>query len=207
MSWAKLDDGFYAHPKVLALEKDLPALALWVLGLSYCAQQKTDGLLSRPAAIRLVGQDHVDNWAQALVRVRLWKKVRAGWRYHDYLDYQDDRKTITKRVADNRARQQRFRASHQRPNALDNALVTRHVTRGVTGILSTPLHSTPLLSHPIKVLGSSTRSDGALPISEVAHATRKGARNGHLSPEVVAKLHAAHPEKTPAQILALFGEA
>jgi hypothetical protein len=204
MSWAKLDDGFHSHPKVMALEKDLPALALWVLGLSYCAQQKTDGFLSRPAAIRLVGQDHVDNWAQALVRVRLWKKVRAGWRFHDYLDFNEDRKTITKRMADNRARQQRFRASHQRHNELGNELVTRHVTPVLTGILSSPLHSSPTPLPYIKLLRSSTRSDGAVPTSEVAHATGKGARNGQLSPELVAKLHAAHPEKTPAEIVALF---
>jgi hypothetical protein len=110
-------------------------------------------------------------------------------------------------MADNRARQQRFRAAHQRHNELGNELVTRHVTPVLTAIPSVPLHSSPIPSSPlpyIKLLRSSIRSDGAVPTSEVAHATGKGARNGSLSPELVAKLHAAHPEKTPQQIIALF---
>ena len=195
MPWARLDDGFYAHPKVLKLDKDLPALTLWVLGLSYCAQQKTDGFLTRPAATRLVGPDHVDNWAAALVRVKLWRRARGGWRYHDYTDYNFDRKTIAKHVADNRARQQRFRGSH----ASRNALVTP---------LLTPIPSLDSLdpSQKEEGLGSSTRSDGPPRIPKIAVATRPGkeASNGHLPPELVAKLHAAHPDKSPAQIIALF---
>lgn len=41
--------------------------------------------------------------------------------------------------------------------------------------------------------------------SEVASATRtRSGNNGYLPADLVAKLHVAHPEKTPAQIIALF---
>ncbi len=51
MSWVKLDDQIFAHPKIINLAQD--AKLLYLAGLAYCAGQLTDGLLS-PGAVRMI---------------------------------------------------------------------------------------------------------------------------------------------------------
>ncbi len=41
MTWIRLDDQFLAHPKIVGLSND--QLALWLAGIAYSNQQRTDG--------------------------------------------------------------------------------------------------------------------------------------------------------------------
>ena len=90
MSWTKLDDQFFTHPKVIDLPKD--AKLLYLSALAYCAGQLTDGLIT-PGALRVVAATVDVSRADAaeLVSAGLWEKVEAGWQVHDYLEYQPTR--------------------------------------------------------------------------------------------------------------------
>lgn len=55
MSWAKLDDGFWMHPKVLVAGN--AGAGIFARLLSYCGCYLTDGLVPEPIAAQIVGSD------------------------------------------------------------------------------------------------------------------------------------------------------
>lgn len=90
MSWAKLDDRFFAHPKVIDLSKD--AKLLFLCGLTYCAAHLTDGKISRGAYRMVAAQVDVDEEsARELVEAGLWGVDGTGYSVHDYTDYNPSR--------------------------------------------------------------------------------------------------------------------
>jgi len=108
MVWFKVDDGFWAHPKVLEL--DAEPLALWVRAGSYCAAQLTNGKVSN-RALRMLDGDH--NSATALVLAGLWDfddSLNCWW-FHDWAEYQPTREEVLKERA---AAAERKRASRER---------------------------------------------------------------------------------------------
>ena len=87
MSWVRLDDQWYDHPKLIAL----PELAqlLWVKGLTYAARYLTDGHLTAASADRLLASWRTSRtMAEKLVQAGLWEKTEAGFKIHDYEQYQ-----------------------------------------------------------------------------------------------------------------------
>lgn len=94
MSWVKLDDKFYSHPKVASIEnKMLEAVGLHTLALSWSAAQLTDGFIPRPQAARLAG-GNVDDLISALLQAGLWDNSERGYQIHDYLDYNPSREQV-----------------------------------------------------------------------------------------------------------------
>jgi hypothetical protein len=90
MAWVRVDDQFAEHPKVLKLGRDrLPAIGLWLQGLTYANRYLTDGFIPEgalpPGSRRLAGR---------LVDVGLWQRVPNGFEVHDYADYQQDRDKV-----------------------------------------------------------------------------------------------------------------
>lgn len=83
MSWAKVDDGWWSHPKVLVLS--LPARGLWVTALSWSCAHRRD--IVPGSLVAMVGGDDV--MTQELVDVGLWKEVIGGFQIHDWVEYQD----------------------------------------------------------------------------------------------------------------------
>lgn len=110
MAWFKVDDGFWCHPKVLALPAD--AIALWVRAGSYCGQQLTDGFLP-DSARTLFGHD-MDASAEALVDSGLWVRVDGGYQFHDWDKYQPTRSNIEAERAADRERKRKARAEKAR---------------------------------------------------------------------------------------------
>jgi hypothetical protein len=86
MAWARVDDGWWCHPKVLTL--DLEARGLWVSALSWSCQQKSATI---PAVVvRMCGGD--DDIAARLVGAGLWDDNGDGsYDVHDWTDYQSER--------------------------------------------------------------------------------------------------------------------
>lgn len=87
MGWAKLDDAYPHHPKLL--EAGEAGLALDVCGICYVAKHETDGFIPE-AALPLLGPvKNPKRAAAALVKVGRWERdeERKGWIVHDYLDY------------------------------------------------------------------------------------------------------------------------
>jgi hypothetical protein len=115
VSWVKLDDQFFANPKVIELPKD--AKLLYIAGLTYCAAQLTDGLIS-PAALRMVAAMVQVNTKQAaaLVTAGLWEREGDGYLVHDYLEYNPSGETVRAERAAARERMRRVRSADVRPN-------------------------------------------------------------------------------------------
>jgi hypothetical protein len=93
MAWARFDDQFYDHPKVLSLD---PALALQCVGLQllatcWCSKQLSDGVLPASLPSRLGANRKI---VAELVRVGMWEDGGTEYIIHDYLDYNPSREQV-----------------------------------------------------------------------------------------------------------------
>jgi hypothetical protein len=87
VTWFKVDDSFHAHPKVLATPPG--ALGLWVVAGAWSSANLTEGFVPDRALPRLLpGSAEL---ADDLVTAGLWRKVRGGYRFHDWTDYNPTR--------------------------------------------------------------------------------------------------------------------
>lgn len=84
MTWLKIDDSFYDHPKVF----DAPdcAVALWTRAGTWSARNLTDGFVPSGMPARLC--DDPDTAVRELVRRGLWIRTTGGYQFHDWGDYQ-----------------------------------------------------------------------------------------------------------------------
>lgn len=87
MTWFKIDDSFYDHPKVF----DAPdcAVALWTRAGTWSARNRTDGVV--PAGMPARFCDDPDRAVKELVQRGLWSRTRGGYQFHDWHDYQPTR--------------------------------------------------------------------------------------------------------------------
>lgn len=103
MPWFKVDDSFHAHPKVLATDAD--ALGLWVVAGAWSSSHLTDGFVPDHALPRLLPDSAT--LARKLVAAGLWRKVRGGYRFHDWSSYNPESGTV---LAEREAARERMRA-------------------------------------------------------------------------------------------------
>ena len=92
MTWTKIDDQFYDHPKVVAAGP--LGIALFVCGLSYCSRHLTDGFISVAQVRRLIDTADPEVVAGTLVAVGLWERRDGGYQVHDYLEYNPSRAKV-----------------------------------------------------------------------------------------------------------------
>jgi len=138
MTWAKLDDQYADHPKIVAVGP----LADWLhtCAIVYCSRYLTDGFVPAIAVAKLANFEGVatlvnGEWQQvnvtalvtALLQAKLWDECDGGYVLHDFLQYnpsaekvKEDRVKEAKRIAEWRERQR------QRPleggNGVSNAV-------------------------------------------------------------------------------------
>jgi hypothetical protein len=95
MSWARIDDAFDDHPKVLAVlehEQGAAAIGLWTLCLTWAHRNtrkrgKVPGLLPASLPRRYLGPG-ARELAALLVKERLWEdRAGEGWVIHDFERY------------------------------------------------------------------------------------------------------------------------
>lgn len=97
MSWLKLDDQIFYNRKVA--QCDTNAKMLYIVGLSYCANQLTDGFIPTGTLPLLAGMAGLD-WqianqsAGKLLEVCLWFATPNGWQIPDYLEYNPSREQV-----------------------------------------------------------------------------------------------------------------
>lgn len=82
MTWAKVDDGFLDHPKVLRAGED--AANLYLRALIWCNKHLTDGHIPREALRALSMRSGLPALAGRLVAVGLWEETAEGWYVHDF---------------------------------------------------------------------------------------------------------------------------
>ena len=91
MTWFKVDDGFYDHPKV----EELPnaAVGLWVKAGAWCSKHETDGVIPASRVKALKG---TPSQISALIRCGLWVETESesgakAYSFRNWLDYQPGR--------------------------------------------------------------------------------------------------------------------
>lgn len=98
----QVDADFYDHPKTFDLSD--AAVALWTRAGSYSAAKLLDGFV--PEAMIAPWSTEPSNAAAELVRHRLWRRVKGGYRFHQW----DHRNLTKERVeADRKADRERKR--------------------------------------------------------------------------------------------------
>lgn len=134
MAWAKVDDRFFSHPKVV--ETSLAARGLWITALSWSSAMETDGWIPSHMLPVLVDDSYRDGpepLAIELVRAGLWEEGDRGFRVHDFLDWNPSRETLTARRHAAVARVTAYRERKRESNALTphsgNAQLTPAPTR------------------------------------------------------------------------------
>lgn len=94
--WFKVDDRFHSHPKASATS--LAALGLWAVAGSWSGDHLTDGVV--PDHVVPVLSRGASELADELVAAGLWKRIRGGYRFHQW----DERNPTKQEVEIERAR-------------------------------------------------------------------------------------------------------
>lgn len=84
MTWGKVSDRLHSHSKARRARE---AMALWVLALSWCAAELTDGFV--PADMPELLIPGGDAMAERLVAVGLWERAEGGFRFHEAKEVAD----------------------------------------------------------------------------------------------------------------------
>lgn len=111
MTWAKLDDAFHSHPKVRAAWYRCPAsIGLHVLGITYCADHETDGVV--PGWF-VAGFFHkpkdLEAALSALLDLGMWQRQDDDFLIHDFLDYHEPRAAKAEKRAEEARRKKEER--------------------------------------------------------------------------------------------------
>lgn len=88
MTWFKVDDGFYDHPKIIQLPN--AAIGLWVKCGSWCARHETDGVIPAAQVRRMKG---TPAQVKALIESGLWSELVtdsgvSSYAFRNWLEYQ-----------------------------------------------------------------------------------------------------------------------
>lgn len=108
MPWFKLDDAFPMDPKILGVSPS--ARLLFVVGIAYCSNQRTDGTIPADSVPLLHFQaGSTDSACDELVRVGLWEHRPEGYGIVTYLKHQKPRAQIERETEAKSARQRKWR--------------------------------------------------------------------------------------------------
>src|SRR5262245_34842041 len=96
---ARLDNGLYDHPKVMAAAEllgggflgEMLVLGFFAKALMYADRHLSDGVLPRPVVRRWSHGKQAVNLAQTLVSFGLLEEIPGGYRIHDYHDWNNSR--------------------------------------------------------------------------------------------------------------------
>lgn len=160
MSWARLDDRFHGNAKVMQAWHSHPAaVGLYVLGITYCAQHETDGLVHEWFVASLVPlKRERAKLTSCLEGARLWARVDGGWSIPDFLEYNHSK-------ADLEAKRQRERDRGRRARSaqLDGSLTA--TCAQPDGSLLGPDPTRPVTTPPSPPKGGSRRRRSVMGIS------------------------------------------
>ena len=104
MSWFKVDDKLFAHPKARAAGNR--AMGLWVLAGAWAAAYLTDGFV--PASF-VKEHRYGTHDADRLVEVGLWHPTEGGWQFHDWEQSNPSRAQVEAKREAERKRQNKWR--------------------------------------------------------------------------------------------------
>lgn len=109
MTWFKIDDSMWSHPKVMLCSD--AAIALWARAGSFSCDKLTDGFIHRAYLPSLRSTEKA---AAELAAAGLWDEVADGWRFHDWEDFNETGEDVVAKREAARLRMQRVRANKKR---------------------------------------------------------------------------------------------
>ncbi len=153
MAWVRLDDQFFANPKVVELGKD--AKLVYLAALTYCGSQLTDGVI-KAGAVRMVAAmvDAERECVAELVDAGLWEVIPEGYRIHDYLIYNPSGEQVKAERANNAKRQQEWRERNRGEAGQFKDDVTPPATNAGRNAVTNASSNTapyPSRTHPVPV--------------------------------------------------------
>jgi len=144
MSWAKFDDQYTDHPKIVYVGP--LGLALHVAATCYCARYLTDGFVPSAMMNRLLCFDGINVDSNAvttklltdkLVEVGLFELSDGGYMVHDYLKYNPSGAQVKAEREANAARQKEWQANHRDGKGkFTNNGVSNNISNGVSNGVS-----------------------------------------------------------------------
>lgn len=111
MSWVRVDDKAWSHPKISNLSAN--GVRLWIFSLCWCNEHETDGVIPSTTLRLLKGTKRS---AEELVSAGLWEATEKGWEIHDFLQFQPSRAQKNEQRAKTADRVKRFRNAVTPPN-------------------------------------------------------------------------------------------
>lgn len=135
MTWYKVDDKAWSHPKFIRLSS--LSFGVWARIGSYCSDQLTDGFVETETVHTICPESRavVERAIAELVRADLWEPCDRGHRYHDWADHQPTRAEVEAARAAARERQRRARERRMAERAeasSDTQSASRPVIDGVS---------------------------------------------------------------------------
>jgi hypothetical protein len=114
MTWFKVDDNYWSHPKVMF--QSLEASGLWVRAASWTANHLTDGRIPVKVAHMIIPKRPraIDALADELEASGMWLRDGDAWVFHDWQEYQPTRAKVEEERAQARSRMRRVRANTHR---------------------------------------------------------------------------------------------
>jgi len=144
MSWAKFDDQYPDHPKIMRVGP--LGMALHMAATCYCARYLTDGFVPSAMINKLVNFDGITVNSNAvtnktvtdeLTAAGLFEVVEGGFMVHDYLKYNPPAEQVKAERAANADRQADWRKNHRDDKG-------KFASNGVSnGVTTTPVTSAP----------------------------------------------------------------
>lgn len=201
MSWAKIDDRLHSHTKVR--KAGLEAMGLWVLCLSHCAAQLTDGFVDM-VDIETTGGANGLALAERLVTAGLWQHVEGGFQFRDYLEHNPSAEEV-------KAQREKYKQRHAKRKPGEKA-VSVASTRDAHGAAHVAAHgATRVLlteqphEQPHELLTSPDPDPDPDPVSNGTHTSPARVHEREASGatlEIVTALR-SHPELTAVATVVL----
>lgn len=163
MTWFRVDDGFYDHPKIAHL--NMAARGLWVTCGSYCGKHLTDGHIARNQIRRLGG---TPAQIRNLIESGVWFECDLHPNcvaFHDWIEQQPTRESIINRRADDAKRKHEAREAKRAEQQRQ-----RNVRTGLRTDTSEGVRTESALPDPTRPDPKRTNSPNAAGLRNVDHA-------------------------------------
>lgn len=137
MVWARFEDSFPEHPKVVGLSDK--AFRLHVSAICYSTRNLTDGIVP-PAVIPRLGGNR--NAVRELAIAGLWEHATdiepTGWRIHDFLTYNPSREKVERERQGSLQRQAKSRGKSRDSHGVTNGVSASAPSRPVPNPIPFP---------------------------------------------------------------------
>ena len=184
MTWTKLDDGIFDHPKMVKAGED--AANLYVRALVYCNRYLTDGRVEAEVLCVLTRKPDAEKLVEALVRVGAWEAhPDGGWSVHNFHEHNPTAEQVEARraeISEKRARAGKVGGKRSGEARSNEAKLKQHA---LDGAKQNEAPTRPDPTHPDQRESDARAPDVRCPTTEPA------AKSATDPAEVLASMRAA----------------